>query len=143
MKCVPSLALAVLLCGCATTGQAPNPTRMANSAEIAAFTGISIDLTHNPEHRIYYYACLQTLTVLVEREQFDPAEFVRTLQKLPIKELKSQDAAIIIGSTILLWDQYAADVVNMDRRVYVKPVMQGVRRGISRALETVPQPPPP
>lgn len=129
--------------GCATTNstntdpaavEAARIARMTTVAELAAFTGTSLRLQSHPQDRPLFEASLAALDVLVSDQNYDPAALQGALQKLPIKELQGEQGALILGAALILYDSYARDVVKLDRSIYVLPVINAVRSGISRGL---------
>lgn len=130
-----SLLATVAITGCSSTPPSESKAaRMKAVAELATFTGSQVDLIDNPDHRPFYVASLTALDSLLQSKDYDPAKFVAALRNLPIKRIGDDKGAIIVTSAVILWDLYAAEVVNLDKAVYVKPVIEGVRSGLARAL---------
>lgn len=124
----------ISLVGCAGVPTERKISRMATLAELAAFTGASIDLADNPAHRPYFEASRAALDGLVRSENYDPTAFAAALSGLPVKELKGEKGSLVVGAAVILWEEYAAEVVNLDRSTYVKPVIAAVAKGLARAL---------
>lgn len=130
-----SLLASVMFTGCSSTPPtATKAARMKAVAELAAYTGSQVDLIDNPDHRPFFEASVVALDSLLQSKDYDPAKFVAALRNLPIKRIGDDKGAIIVTSAVILWDLYAAEIVNLDKAVYVKPVIEGVRSGLARAL---------
>lgn len=128
------LAILAGLTGCASVPPEQRIARMATLAELAAYTGSSVDLTAHPDHKVYYEASLAALDGLLQSANYDPTAFARALQQLPVKELRGDTGAIVVNSAVILWHEYAAEVVNLDTTQYVRPVIVSVRNGLARSL---------
>jgi hypothetical protein len=133
-----SLLLAVALVlspGCSSIPLEDQTREMATIAEVAAYTGARYDLLEHPGHRVFFEASLAALDSLVRDEDYDPQKFAAALQGLPIKELRDDQGALLVGSAVILWDAYAARVINLDKTKFVQPVIAAVQRGLRRALQ--------
>lgn len=120
--------------GCATLTPEQKADNMASIANIAAYTGASLDLIQNPEHRLAYEAVVAGIDLLLRENDYSPGKFVALMQQLPVKELAGPKGLIIVTSAVMLWDNYARQTVNLDRSVYVAPVMRAVRAGLFSAM---------
>ena len=123
-----------LAAGCATLTDSDKISRMTTVAALAAYTGASIDLVDNPDHKATYEATVALLSMLLDTQDYDPIKFAEAIRQLPVKELKGDKGVIIIGAAIILWDQYAREVTHLDRATYIAPVIRGVTDGLRRAL---------
>jgi hypothetical protein len=135
----PVLAISLILAtatGCRTAPPQQATQRMAAIAELAAYTGAGLDLVDHPQRRIYYEASVAALDGMLKDRNYSPAAFAAALQKLPVRELRGEKGALIVGAAVLLWDQYAAEIVNLDQEQTVKPVVVSVRNGLARALDS-------
>lgn len=128
----------LMSCGCATTGNnQPNPAHMAALAELAAYNGTVIRLLNHPDDAERFVTVAKAIKTQLDAGAFDPIAFTLTLQSLPIKEMQSPEAVLVVGSALVLWDVYGGQVVGLDETTYVKPVMEAVYRGINRGLLVV------
>jgi hypothetical protein len=114
--------------------------KIGNLAEVAAYTGAAIHLTDNPQHRVVFEGVIATLDALASTNNFDPVAFSQALQQLPIKELKSDKAAILIGTATLLYEMELRETVEVDRKLYVAAIAGRVRNGLARAVAQLPKP---
>ena len=137
MKQALILAGALLLVGCASTPETTQATvrRVATFAELAAYTGAQVDIVANPGHRAAYVAAHQALDAMLQSENYSPSEFADALKLLPIKELKGYQGAIIVTSAIVVWQDYSKEVLDLDKGVYIKPIIMSVNNGLVRALD--------
>lgn len=135
MLCVAfSIAFMLAATGCSTVTPDARVQRMANVAELATFTAVSLDLADNPIHKQYYLASAAALSTLLRDGNYSPAAFADALKELPVKRLSGEKGAIIVGTAVILWDQYAAEVVTLDQAKYVRPVIAATLSGLDRAL---------
>lgn len=136
-----------LLSGCATTGgvatsPGTNATpaelvraqRIGTVAELAAFSGTQVWLLEHPADRAYFEASAAALDVLLQSGEVSPEKFSAALSKLPIKELQGNEGTLIVGSTMILYDAFLAEHVNLDANIYLRPIIAGVRSGLGRGL---------
>lgn len=136
------LQLMWLFTGCATPGVRSTPAddaksaaRVGTVAELAAFTGTSAWLIKHPDDRKYFEASLAAVEVLAANGNASPEKLAAALAQLPIKELQGSEGTLIVGSAVILYDAYVADHVDLDANVYLRPVIDGVRNGLARALK--------
>ena len=134
-----SIISAATFCGCKSV----QTDTVAQAAELAAYTGASIDLQANPSHAAYYNAAIASLDALVLTNNYDPNAFVAALQQLPIKELKGSTARITINAAEILWDNYKGTIIPADEQAKVQPILLAVRSGLARAVGDSTPPPKP
>lgn len=127
--------------GCKTTSAPSTPEqsaqkaqRLGTVAELAAFTGTTVWLRDHPQDRQYFEASRATLDLLLGSSNITPETFSQALFGLPVKELQGESGALIVGSSLILYDAFVREHVNMDANVYLRPVVQGVRNGLDRGL---------
>lgn len=132
----------LMLAGCATPGQTPAAAEVARArqigtmAQLASYTGTQVWISKHPTDRAYFEASLVALDALLVNGKATPAAFAAALQGLPIKELQGDQATLIIGSVVILYDAYMLENVNLDANVYLRPIIEGVRDGIDKGLHT-------
>lgn len=128
---------ALLLSGCATTRltEEQKLNRVVTVSTLAANTGTRIALIRNPDYRPHFETALAGLEVLLAEANYDPLALRAVLSQLPLKELRSAEGALIVDAAVILFDAYAAEMIDLDRVRYLRPVIQGIRDGIARALE--------
>lgn len=112
--------------------------RVAQIAGIAAQMGSATYLQKNPEARPYFQAAYNGLGALDHAGNYDPAAFASALSMLPIRELSGPNGNLYIMAAILVWDELAQRSVNVDKTLWVQPVLRAVRLGIGRALGIAP-----
>jgi hypothetical protein len=141
---VLAIAWLLLFTGCAggplpvgslvSTNQEENLRNLSDAVHEAAATGTEVGLYENPGTRPYFVAALAHLDALIEAKNFDPAELKAALNKLPIKELKSPVARIVINRGISVYRRYA-ERIDIDRQVYVASTIRALRDGIQEGLD--------
>lgn len=149
MAMVCGLALCAGVTGCATTGSTESrPTDAQASAPAnldelkfwagtAASIGTAYALRHNPETRPYFETAVGALSQLIEAQNFSPVSFAQALSGLKIKELKSEEAQLLITTATIIFQRYGREVV-VDRASYVAVTMVTVRDAIRDALAATP-----
>lgn len=132
MKTHVSLAILALLlmAGCATTDT--NIRRWERTAEVVAYVGTVKALESNPEWRPGFEEAARDLALL-EQDEIDTIAVLEIIRRLPVKELRSDDAALYIeDGIIVLSDHFGA--IPLDKLESQRPVIAAVRRGIERGL---------
>lgn len=131
---------ALILSGCSTTGaggpagatnEAARIERIAGVAEVAAYSGAGYWLLDHPQDRDKFAAAIAALGAVTG----DPVEFRNALGGLPVKELKGDKGALIVGAAVLLYETEFAQLTHIDQRSAVAVVARHVRAGLARALE--------
>lgn len=135
-----SVATTKTFTGCTTVSGSNqlDVARVANIAGLAAQMGSTAYLQKNPEARPYFVASFNALGALDHAGQYDPAAFAEALSMLPIKELSGPNGNLYVLGAILIWDELAQRSINVDRTLWVQPVLRAVRLGIGRALGIAP-----
>lgn len=131
MKPILSIAIALLLVGCATT-----PTqkqRIETAAKIAAFVGTREFLLEHPESRTGFETARDELLFLETQETLDWVTLLAVVQRLPVKELKSPQAQLIISAGIILLSDYGGSLPT-DKISELKPLAKSIREGIELGL---------
>jgi hypothetical protein len=62
------------------------------------------------------------------------ADFKAALDQLPIKELKGSQGDLAVGATLILYDAFAREHVNLDANIWLRPIMAAVERGLTRGM---------
>ena len=136
---IAALALA-LNTGCSVF-KATEPTgaqrveRVAAIAELAAYTGTALRLVDHPEDRAKFQAASDALAATTTG---DSAALQRVLATLPVKELKGEKGAVIIGAAVLLYETELKRLTTIDQTSLAGAVSKSVRSGIARALAEFP-----
>lgn len=135
-KLILTIIGTALAVGCATTNSSSDPMdpdNMAFIAELAAYDGAALYLADHPEAKAKFEEVRNRLLQLSEAGTIDAATFLEVMRTLHIRELQSEKGSILVGSALILWDRYAKTAIDLDT-TKVKPVLDGVRRGLDRAL---------
>ncbi len=137
-----------LLTGCASIGSNPAADaqriqRVSTIAELAAFTGTEYWLKDHPQDRPYFALSLAALDSLLKDRNYDPQALSEALASLPIKQLQGEQGTLIVSAATILYDAYAAEAVNLDKAIYIAPVIAAIRNGLFRALNPGTALPPP
>jgi hypothetical protein len=126
-----TLAVTLGVTGCLTTSQVKD---LGPLFEVAAYTGTKVYLAENPGKEELFKSAVGLLDALAADPQINAAKFAAALQTLPIKELRDPKAAILIGSSIVLWEAYKDRIPVVDEAVTVRPLVIRVRNGIGLAI---------
>lgn len=140
MKALHVLLLVVLLTGCSIfkpsqPTDAQRIARVSAIAELAAYTGTALRLTDHPEDRAKFQAASDSLAASTSN---DPAALQRVLAALPVKELKGEKGAVIVGAAVLLYEAELSRLTSIDQTSLAAAVSVSIRSGINRALQAVP-----
>jgi len=137
-----SLTLAVSMLfgsGCASIGlgTAKDPIP---AIKTAAYVGSFYALREHPEWRSGFETALAELKVLENSDTLDWVSLMAIVNRLPVDELKSDDATVIITAGTMLLSQYGEGVLDVDSLEKIKPVAAALREGIELALIPPPAP---
>lgn len=126
------LALALTFAGCATTSP-DQIARIASGSKTAAYIGTAEYLLVKPESRPAFLTARDELVVLENAAVLDVATLLAIVNRLPVKELKSPQAVIIItGASLILSD--VAGSIPLDQVNNLRPVVTAIRQGIELGL---------
>jgi hypothetical protein len=122
----------------ATGCQTPAGGRdISGAIRAAAFTGTALALRDHPEWRKGFEEAASDLAIIEQAEVIDFPLVLAIVQRLPVSELRSSDAAIIItGATILLSDFNSS--IPLDQIEKLRPVVSALRQGITLVVGTSP-----
>lgn len=130
IRTIPAL-LALLMIGCQTTPD--NSQRIASAVKVAAYVGTAAYLADHPDKRVDFERAHYELEFIERTEVIDFATVLAIVNRLPVKELKSDDARLIItGATILLAD-YAGQL-RLDQLEQLRPIVKAMKDGIALGL---------
>lgn len=125
--------------GCASVpadGSAPRDTkRLEAIAKLAAFDGTVIYLKKHPESRATFELAHAELTKFVDDNggQLSLGALLNVMDELPVKQLQGEYGAVIVGSAIILFDEFVGDKVEVDS-AQLRPVAVAIRDGIGMGL---------
>lgn len=134
MKSIKALFAIIGLCALAacSTMSPQTESRIRTSATIAAYIGTVETLRKHPEYRVGFETAAAELRVL-EDGKIDTIKLLEIVNRLPVKELKSDRAQMIItAATIVLADEIGATPI--EKLDDLKPVVGAIREGIERGL---------
>lgn len=123
--------LLLLPIGCATTD---NSQSLESLTHVAAYVGTAEALREHPDWRDEFEQASAELALL-EQGPIDIIALVEIVQRLPVKELRSDRAVLYISAaTILLSDHLNS--IPIERLENIRPIISALRRGIDRGLQT-------
>jgi hypothetical protein len=120
--------------GCATTSETQ---QLATATKMAAYIGTSEYLLAHPEARPKFEAAERELFALESAETIDAITILAIAQRLPVKELKSERAAIYVTAATVLLSDYGA-TVPVDQLDNLKPIVRAMREGVALGLGGTP-----
>ncbi len=138
MKTILSSTALVLLTGCAifsktsTVDQKANEIR--NLSYAAASIGTSVALKENPNWKLQFDLAYTTLDSLVNQKTVTGESLRNIISKLPVKELKSDNAKIAIEEATVLFDMTVGNKINIENDPYILAAAIGIRDGLKIAL---------
>lgn len=129
------LAGLLFLSGCATPNgtDAPTAARITPAVKLAAYVGTAEYLRAHPESRDQFATAATELTTLTDADQVDLATLLAIAHRLPVKELKSDRAAIYVTAATILLTDYGA-TIPADQLNQLQPIARAMRDGIELAL---------
>lgn len=131
-----------LLSGCATSsGQNEGLTdakvkKIATVVELASYNGTYLFIENNPDKAKIFREVAKNLDILLE-DEITLDKFLIIVSQLPIKELQSKEAKIIVNNSIVLFGVFQDDLIKLDQLEQVKklkPVILALKHGIERGL---------
>lgn len=134
------LALSLLSIGCVTTQNGDKQvdlTKVAGIVEVAAYSGVSYYLVENPQQTQKFSLASKELGILIEKGVSLEA-FIKIVETLPIKELKSKEGKIIVNSAIIIFGTFKNDLIKLDeleRTQDLKVIAKALKSGIDLAIE--------
>jgi hypothetical protein len=121
---------AMLATGCASIGR---NSSLVTSVKVAAYTGTAVGLADHPEWRRGFEEAHADLALIEQAEVIDFVFVLAVVQRLPVKELKSDKAAILITAATILLSDYGGSLP-LDRLEELRPVVKAMREGIGLGL---------
>ena len=130
----------MLIAGCATTTQ-DKLSRVQNLSYAAASLGTQIALIQNPAYRPAFELAYSNLDMLVRTKEVTGAALRMVLASLPVKELKSDKARIMIEDATFLFDMTVGTKLNIEAQPFVLAAATGIRDGLRVGLgKPIPSP---
>ncbi len=124
----------IFTAGCAVLKNPTTQQRVATAAKVAAYVGGTEYLRMHPETRPAFVIARDELKVLETSDTIDFAVLLAIVNQLPVKELKSPRATLIIGAATILLTDYAGSLP-ADQSDQLKTVAKALREGLDLALE--------
>jgi len=123
--------------GCATTTtEVPTPPKeLAAGIELAVYTGSWVYLRENPDARVIFVSVAEMLEALVSDPTLSATKFAEAMQRLPIRELKDEEAVLIVNTVMILWTSYKDSIpIVSESAEYIRPLVIRARNGLGLAL---------
>jgi hypothetical protein len=135
-RILTAVTLAATLCvtGCKTVEQTQ---RLSTATKVAAYVGTKEYLLANPEARPKFEQAERELFALESAETLDAITLLAIAQRLPVKELKSERAAIYVTAATILLSEYGSSIP-IEQLKNLQPVAKAMREGIALGLGSVP-----
>jgi len=131
-KLLTILALAVLLTGCTTTSP-QTVNRVSSAAKLAAYIGATEYMRAYPVSRPAFELAQQELTRLSVAPSFDMADLLVIVNRLPVKNIKSERVQMYVTSSAILLQDFAGKLP-VDRLAELKPLAGALADGLTLAL---------
>lgn len=135
-KLILTLSLGICLAapiGCATTPGGKKD--LAPLVKTAAYVGTTYALKAHPEYRPGFELALAQLETLEQSETIDFVTLLAIVNRLPVTELKSDEATLIVTSATLLLSEYGGGVLPVEQLEKARPIAVALRSGIALALK--------
>lgn len=107
--------------------------RVITGTKVASYVATTEYLRANPTKADRFAQVAQSLWVLETSETLDAATLLAVVNQLPIKELKSDRAQMIVTAATLVLSDYAGSIP-VDQLANLKPIAKAMREGIELAL---------
>ena len=119
--------------GCAVLNNPTQLQRACTAAKVAAYVGCYEHLQQQPEAKPAWTAARDALWQLEASENIDLVTLVAVLNNLPVKELKSPRAQMVItAATILLTDYLGT--IPAEEIAKLRPLVRAIKDGIDLGL---------
>jgi len=124
---IGTLALGAVGCGLTKTGK------------LAGYISTREALRQNPDWRPYFVQAEHDLQVLEESEDIDYVNVLAIMDRLPIKQLKTEEATIIVTATTIIIEEAGggsitlSDVQKAELRKFVNRLRQGIKLALAQS----------
>lgn len=122
------MALACFL-GCQTTTE---PRSLENKAKAVAWGATTKLLQKHPEWRPHFEQAKQDLVLLQASETIGIVEVLAVVNRLPVKELREGDMALIAAGTMMFFEDELGSIA-LDNPEQLRAVIRGMVRGLELA----------
>jgi uncharacterized protein YceK len=127
------LIVVALFTGCQST---PTSRDYSPAIKTAAYVGTFYALKEHPEWRPSFELAAVELNTLASADQIDIATIMAIVTRLPVDQLQSDEAVVIITSATLLLAEYGGGgrPIPLEQLQSLKPVAVALRDGINLGL---------
>lgn len=129
-------SICILMSGC--VNGTPTPLTLS-VIRVAANSGVSVALVDRPDWRPQFVEARDELKTLLNAGSISGEQLKSILNRLPVKELKSTEARIVISNTTILFDDYIRQATEINRVAAVGDVALAIYDGLNVALESTPE----
>jgi hypothetical protein len=129
---VAAIIAPITFTGCSSLSKPTTQQRVVTAAKLAAYVGSSEYLLKVPASKPKFVAASSQLRALAAQTNIDLVSILAIVNTLPVKELKSPQAQIIITAGTLLLSDYAGSLP-LDKLNDLKPVAIAMADGIDLA----------
>lgn len=133
---VAVVATGLLFAGCANV---PANQRIATLSKVAAYDGTYLYLKDHPAARPAFLQAVSELEALEAEPVINVTTLLGIVGRLPVKELHSEAATLIIGSTTLVLSDYVTDLP-VEQLENIRPIIKAIKDGIKLGLGPTPSP---
>ena len=130
---LPLLTLCAMLGASGCTTHPPAASRAQSAARLAAYVGTADYLFTHPEARPAFVAASVALRQIETAESLDLPALLVVVQKLPVQELKSDRAILIVTAATLLLADYTG-ALPVEQWNDLRPLARAIREGIELGL---------
>ncbi len=135
MKTLYAIVL-TLLFGCATATNNKHPAlKLLPQIKAAAFAGTHEALIQEPAWRGRFESAIPALTILESAEKVSFDELLAVVLTLPVRELKSEQAILIITTAGIMLDDLN-DSFDLSAVGLTQKIAGAIRQGIELGLKT-------
>jgi hypothetical protein len=133
-KLILTALTSILLAGCQSITKEQN---ILSSLKVASYLGTAISLSEHPEWKPKFEKAHGELLFIESLETIDFATILAIVNDLPVKELKSDKAIIIITGATIILSEYgkSIDIQNIEK---LRPIAKALREGIALGLGQTP-----
>ncbi len=120
--------------GCATFGgNSTTIQRVQTASKLAAYVGASEYIRQHPETRVAFTLARDQLIQIESSEHVDLTLLMSILDRLPVKDLKSERSQLLITAATIVLSDFAGSLP-VDKLDELKPVAKSIREGLDLAL---------
>lgn len=127
----PTLFAAIVITALSLT--ACNTVR---GVKTAAYLGTALAIEEHPNWKPQFQKAYDDLGIIEAADTVGLPEVLAILHRLPVKELQSNKARIVITGTVLLVEEVGSPELNPVATGKLKAVVVEIRKGIKLALDT-------